>query len=354
MVVAAAPAPPVPAPPGKPPLPILSSSLRRGSSSWWFSNGNTHGRDSTTATTSSRATRRRWWSDPDGSQEDYGSSSLEEEEYDYDYEDDAAFPGFGGAGELFDEPWFSKMYGFLLPVMLVSMFAATGTKAFLMAMAFPLGQSAISFLLDAVWGRRKGNRDDRWRRRVQEEEEKDYPEDATDFATGGRGNRYSGGGYYEGRRGRQSYQSRVSNDFADAAATAVGVDDNTKSSSSGDGWGASKSSGGYGGWDELLDNNTAAAQEAKRSSNSFSSGNTGYSTKSRPSATGEEDADYAAAAAGRGRVDQGVGAPPERMRMKRRRMPRTMGLGSTRYKQAPLLMRLLVAVFPFMGSWFRL
>jgi len=49
------------------------------------------------------------------------------------------------------------MYGFLLPVMLVSMFAATGTKAFLMAMVFPLGQSAISFLL-----RRKGNSDDWW------------------------------------------------------------------------------------------------------------------------------------------------------------------------------------------------
>ncbi|EES01246.1 hypothetical protein BDA96_03G275000 [Sorghum bicolor] len=357
MIVAAAPAPPVPAPPAKPPLPILSSSLRRGSSSWWFSNGNAHGRDSTT---SSRATRRRWWSDPDGSEEDYGSSSLEDEEYDYDYDydDEAAFPGFGGAGELFDEPWFSKvfkMYGFLLPVMLVSMFAATGTKAFLMAMVFPLGQSAISFLLDAVWGRsRKGNRDDRrWRRPVQEE---DYPEDTTDFATGGRGNRYSGGtsSYYEGRRGRRSYQSRVSNDFVDAASTAVGADDNTSSSSSGDGWGGSKSSGGYGGWDEILDNNTAAAQEAKRSSNSFSAGNNGYGTKSRPPTTGEEDADYTAAAGGGGRVEQGVGAPPERMRMRRRRMPRTMGLGSTRYKQAPLLMRLLVAVFPFMGSWFRL
>ena len=241
--------------------------------------------------------------------------------------------------------------------MLVSMFAATGTQAFLMAMVFPLGQSAISFLLEAVWGRRKGNRDDRrWRRPVQEEEEEDYPEDATDFATGGRGNGYSGSSsnYYEGRRGWRSYQSRVSNDFADAASTAVGADDYTKSSSSGDDWGGNKSGGGYGGWDELLDNNTAAAQEAKRSSNSFSAGNTDYSTKSRPSATGEEDADYTAAAGGGGRVEQGVGAPPERMRMKRRRMPRTMGLGSTRYKQAPLFMRLLVAVFPFMGSWFRL
>uniref|UniRef100_A0A804NFA9 Uncharacterized protein n=1 Tax=Zea mays TaxID=4577 RepID=A0A804NFA9_MAIZE len=325
LMVAVAPAPPVPAPPGKPPLPLCSS-LRHRSSGWWFSNGDAHGRDSTAATTSSRATRRKWWSDPDGSQEDYGSSSLEEDEYgygyDYDYEDEAAFPGFGGAGEMFDEPWFSKVfktYGFMLPVMLASMFAVTGLKAFLMAMAIPLGQSAISFIIDAVWPRRKGNRDDRWRRPVQEEEEEeeDFPRDATDFAT-----------------------------------AAVGADDSTKSSSSGDG-GGNKSSGGYGGWDELLDNNnnTAAAREAKRSSNSFSAGNTYYSTKSRPSATGEADADYTAAGGG-GRAEQGVGAPPERMRMRRRRVPRTMGLGSTRYKQAPLLMRLLVAVFPFLGSWF--
>ncbi|KAL5674081.1 hypothetical protein ACJX0J_018387, partial [Zea mays] len=78
-----------------------------------------------------------------------------------------------------------KTYGFMLPVMLASMFAVTGLKAFLMAMAIPLGQSAISFIIDAVWPRRKGNRDDRWRRPVQEEEEEeeDFPRDATDFAT---------------------------------------------------------------------------------------------------------------------------------------------------------------------------
>jgi hypothetical protein len=110
IVAAAAPAPPVPAPPGKPPFSLSSSSssLRRRSFSLWFSNGNAHGRDSATATTSSRATRRWWWSDPGGSREDYGSSSLEEEDS-YAYEDEAAFPGFGGAAELFDEPWFSKV-----------------------------------------------------------------------------------------------------------------------------------------------------------------------------------------------------------------------------------------------------
>ena len=180
------------------------------------------------------------------------------------------------------------MYGFLLPVMLVSMFAATGTKAFLMAMAFPLGQSAISFLLDAVWGRRKGS---------------------------------------------------------GVPATAVGADDNTKSSSSGDGWGASKSSGGYGGWDELLDNNTAAAQEAKRSSNSFSAGNTGYSTKSWPSALGRK-LRIITVAGGGGRVEQGVGAPPERKRMRRRGGAKNDGAGQDQIQAGTTLDALVCGSLP--------
>jgi hypothetical protein len=239
------------------------------------------------------------------------------------------------------------------------MFAATGLKAFLMAMAIPLSQSAISsFLL-----RRKGNRDDwwriffkknyRWRRPFQEEE---YPEDATDFATGGRGNGYSSSSnYYDGRRRRHDYQSWVSKDFAaSAASTAVGADGNTKSSSSGDG-GGNKSSGRYGGWDELLDNNTtAAAQKAKRSSKHSQLATLLAARNRGLQRLGRKMRIITAAGGGR-RVEQGVGAPPERMTMRRRRMPRMMGLGSTRYKQAAApLMRLLVAVFPFLGSWFRL
>jgi len=353
LLVAAAPAPPVPAPPGKTPLPLSSaSSLRRRYSSWWFSNGNARGRDGATASTSSRAARRKWWSDPEPNQQEYGYSSLEEEEDGYEDEDEA-FPGFGGAAELFDEPWFSKVfktYGFLLPVMLVSMLVATGPKAFLMAMAIPLGQSAISFLLDAIWGRRRSNRDDSWRGPFQEyddEEEEDYPEDSTDFATGGRGNRYSrSSSYYEGRgrrRRQDNYQSWVSNDFADA-------DNSTKGSSSENGEG-NKSSGNFGGWDELLNDDNVATQEKRRTGSSFSDGNTDYSKRPRPAVT-EEEMDTAAAGRGAG---QGLGAPPARMRMRRQRgMPRTTRLGGTRYKQAPILMRLLVAVFPFLGSWFRL
>ncbi|CAL4948195.1 unnamed protein product [Urochloa decumbens] len=348
-LVAAAPAPPVLGPPGKPLLP-LSSSLRRRSSSWWFSSGNAHERDSAAASTSRREARRKWWSDPEPNQQEYGYSSLEdeEEEEDYEDEDEAGFPGLGGPGELFDEPWFSKVfktYGFLLPVMLVSMFAATGPKAFLMAMAIPLGQSAISFLLDAIWGRRRSNRDDRWRRPFQEEE--DYPDDTTDFATGGRGNRYSSSrSYNEGRRKQYSYQSWVSNDFAGAASD----DDNSTKSSSSQGGEGKKSSGNFGGWDEILNDDNVATQEKRRSS--FSTGNTDYSKRPQPAVTGEEDTKGYAAGRGAG---QGLGAPPARTRMRQRRgMPKTAGLGRTRYKQAPLLMRLLVAVFPFMGSWFRL
>ncbi|CAO2178794.1 unnamed protein product [Urochloa humidicola] len=342
LLAAASPACPVPAaPPGKPLLPL--SSLRRRSASWWFSNGDAHERDSAAASTSSRAARRKWWSDPEPSQQEYGYSSLEDE-------DEAAFPGLGGAGELFDEPWFSKVfktYGYLLPVMLVSMFAATGPKAFLMAMAIPLGQSAISFLLDAIWGRRRSNRDDRWSSPFQEEEE-DYPDDTTDFATGGRGNRYnSSRSYNEGRRKQYSYQSWVSNDFAGAAA----ADNNSTKSSSSEGGEGKKSNGNFGGWDEILDNDNIATQEKRRRS-SFSAGNTDYRKRPQPAVTGEENTNSYVADRGAG---QGLGAPPARMRMRQRRgMPRTAGLNSTKYKRAPLLMRLLVAVFPFMGSWFRL
>lgn len=232
--------------------------------------------------------------------------------------------------------------------MLVSMLAATGPKAFLMAMAIPLGQSAISFILDAVWGRRRSNRNDRGRPFQEEGEEDDYPEDTTDFATGGQGNRYSSSSssYDEGRRRQQRYQSWVSNNFAGAAADG---DDSTKSSSSEGGEG-NKSSANFGGWDELLNYDNITTQE-KSSSSSFSAGNANYSNRQRPAVTREEGTDTAAAGRGAG---QGLGASPARMKMRRRGMPRTTGLGSTRYKQAPIFMRLLVAVFPFLGSWFRL
>jgi len=101
---------------------------------------------------------------------------------------------------------------------------------------------------------------------------------------------------------------------------------------------------------ELLNDDNVATQEKRRTGSSFSDGNTDYSKRPRPAVTEEMDT----AAAGRG-AGQGLGAPPARMRMRRQRgMPRTTRLGGTRYKQAPILMRLLVAVFPFLGSWFRL
>jgi hypothetical protein len=37
-----------------------------------------------------------------------------------------------------------------------------------------------------------------------------------------------------------------------------------------------------------------------------------------------------------------------------RRRPRSRAAAAARYRQSPLFMRLLVALFPFLGSWFRI
>ncbi|TVT99335.1 hypothetical protein EJB05_55335 [Eragrostis curvula] len=258
------------------------------------------GRTSAAAAAKQNQGRRRWWSDSD-------QVEYDDEEEDYD----DFFPGGSLGGELFDEPWFSKVfktYGYLLPVMLASMLVATGPRAFLMAMAIPLGQSAISFLLDAIWGRNGRRRQPPFEEEYEEEEEEeDFPKYSSDFASAS-GRDRSSSSYYG--RWRQSYQSWVSNDFVAEA------DDY----SSNDRGGGPKTSG-FGGWDELLDKDDDATQARNKAS-------------SRPP---QPITDAAA---------RGPGAPLSR---KRARMS-----ASTKYKQAPMLMRLLVAVFPFLGSWFRL
>ena len=69
-----------------------------------------------------------------------------------------------------------KAYGYLLPAIIASLLLASGPKAFLMALALPLGQSAISFAIDKIYGtrgyaggaqrqRRRPRRQQRWPRR---------------------------------------------------------------------------------------------------------------------------------------------------------------------------------------------
>ena len=51
-----------------------------------------------------------------------------------------------------------KSFGWTLPVILLSLFFATGPKAFLMALALPLGQSAITLAFEKLFGRSQSKR----------------------------------------------------------------------------------------------------------------------------------------------------------------------------------------------------
>ncbi|KAF3323127.1 hypothetical protein FCM35_KLT13116 [Carex littledalei] len=142
------------------------------------------------------------------------------------------------------------------------MLLATGPKAFLMALALPLGQSAISILLESIWGKK------------EREKPRHRKKSRGPFA------RRNGGGFNRteereesNNNNRRGYRSWVTTGSGDAY-------DGTQRS-------------GLGGWDEL-------------------------------------DESY----------ERGE---PVRKLSKRRK-----------YKEAPLFMRLLVAVFPFLGSWFRI
>ncbi|CAN6725871.1 unnamed protein product [Malus baccata var. baccata] len=80
--------------------------------------------------------KRRWWSDE--------SSEMEEE-------------SSGGILEdAIDSFWILKVfksYGWAFPAIIASLLLSTGPKAFLMALALPLGQSAFSLLFEKLWGR---------------------------------------------------------------------------------------------------------------------------------------------------------------------------------------------------------
>ncbi|XP_058724296.1 uncharacterized protein LOC131595826 isoform X2 [Vicia villosa] len=80
--------------------------------------------------------KRRWWSD---------ESAEETEE------------GYSGTWEdALDSLWILKIfksYGWTLPVIVASWLLSTGPKAFLMALAIPLGQSALTLAFEKLWGR---------------------------------------------------------------------------------------------------------------------------------------------------------------------------------------------------------
>ncbi|PSR98345.1 TRNA modification GTPase [Actinidia chinensis var. chinensis] len=66
----------------------------------------------------------------------------------------------GTVGEIIDSVWILKVflsYGLMLPAIIVSIVLATGPKAFLMALALPIGQSALTLAFTKLWGAKQDN-----------------------------------------------------------------------------------------------------------------------------------------------------------------------------------------------------
>lgn len=165
----------------------------------------------------------------------------------------------------------------MLPVIFISWLLATGPKAFLMALALPLGQSALSLAFDKLWGRsqsRPKQRRTRVRKRqpastvtdAETEEEEDDDE--------GR----------ESRRRKMGYQSWV---VENEGSVNKGGQNGTS----------------FGGWDDLERAKSAARQSRMKG--------------------------------GSGRTATEKGKLSHRERK----------------SDTPLLLRLLIAFFPFLGSW---
>ncbi|MQL85840.1 hypothetical protein Taro_018349, partial [Colocasia esculenta] len=221
-----------------------------------------------------RRAKRRWWSD---------------ETYDDEWDDDADFDLLD---DDFEQPWEKiwifkvfKSYGYFLPAIIASMLLATGPKAFLMALALPLGQSALSLAIDKLWGNASRER----RRPRSKTKKKPFARSAGDLR------REEGEGIGRGYQDRKAYQSWMA---ADAAAAS---DREAKSRA-------------FGGWDEL-DRRKEYAEGPAR----------------------QQPSKKASASSSR--------APPIREGKLSRR---------ERNKEVPLFLRLLVAVFPFLGSWTRI
>lgn len=164
----------------------------------------------------------------------------------------------------------------MLPVILISWLLASGPKAFLMALAIPLGQSALSFAFEKLWGgtqsrpkrRRKVGKKQSFGSATDPEIEEEEDDD-------------------EGRepgKGKMGYQSWV-------AGNEGSVEKGGQRAAS------------FGGWDDL-ERVKSAERQSRRTGRS-----------------------------GRTETEKG--------KLSRRE----------RKSDTPLLLRLLVAFFPFLGSW---
>ncbi|XP_072995535.1 uncharacterized protein [Typha latifolia] len=249
---------------GRPPWDSNVESVRPG----WFRRQSSEAEDE--VKDSPRKEKRTWWSDD--------SSDGLDDEFEFDPFDDDSF----------DKPWEKiwifkvfRSYGYLLPAIIASMLLASGPKAFLMALAFPLGQSAISLAFDKVWG--KAREGPRARPKTKKNP---FARSTSDFKK----QRQEESGSI--KNGKSGYQTWVSAD--------TGVADK----------GAVPRRPSFGGWDEL-DRQKGPIKGSQR--------------RQAP------------------KVNDSTPVEPVKKLSKR-----------GKYRDAPLFWRLLIAVFPFLGSWTRI
>ncbi|MBA0654163.1 hypothetical protein Goklo_021228 [Gossypium klotzschianum] len=175
-----------------------------------------------------------------------------------------------------------RAFGWMLPAIAISLLLGTGPNAFIMALAVPLGQSALSLVFDKVSGRTSESWKSAPRRKTKKKQ----------FTRAAANNTRTNKGKQEPNKTggeKESYSSWLNTD------------------------GGLQGKGGqrvpkYGGWDQLDDQVETQQRATSR---------------------------------------KGNGAPKQRKEDKFSRV------GRDRVRDTPLLLRLLIAVFPFLGSWTR-
>ncbi|KAK2984957.1 hypothetical protein RJ640_013383 [Escallonia rubra] len=204
----------------------------------------------------------------DGDNEDVGAPSDAEQWYDV-------------LEELIDGVWIFRVFrsfGWTLPAIIAPLLLATGPKAFLLALAVPIGQSALSLAFQKVWGRtqrtpkRKGKNKKKRRGRTPSI---DLEEDEGSQGT---------------RKETMGYRTWVTGNDVPAEKD-------------------SEDAPSFGGWDEL----------DRRAEYTFESGRRSARTADGPQRT---------------------------VKSKLSRRESKSG--------TPLLLRLLIAIFPFFGSWIKM
>ncbi|KVI08207.1 uncharacterized protein LOC112529209 [Cynara cardunculus var. scolymus] len=232
---------------------------------------------------------RRWDSNAETFRtQNFDFNSTDEDDDDFEEEDDDddddTIQWLDILEDFIDGVWIFKVFrsfGWMLPAIISSLLLTSGPKAFLMALAIPLGQSVLSLVFQTVWGRPK-NRTKSQGKKSKSKRRPPQPPPPQSAATSVDIDDEQEDKYMRGERKRAAtgYQTWVAGDGG--------------SSSNG-------SSSSFGGWEEL-------DRRGGSKSNTDRRRKTSKSTLSR----------------------------------------------RERRSQTPLLLRLLIAVFPFLGSWTRL